>query len=130
VIRGAVSNWRVTACEEVELIDDAQLVLQVKRSGKRRYQPMRLRVTEFIRRWLQHVLPSGLHRVRHFGFVNARSRHSLEELRLLIAMALNRLHYLACTEQFVMPTPVKMKCPHCGGPLLNVGFVPLPDALD
>ena len=79
----------------MDSIDQAQLVLQVKRSGKRRYQGVPLSVTEFIRRWLQHVLPSGLHRVRHYGLANTRSKSSIEEIRLLIATALNRLHYLA-----------------------------------
>jgi hypothetical protein len=30
---------------------------------------MTLPVFEFIRRFLQHVLPSGLKKVRHFGFL-------------------------------------------------------------
>jgi hypothetical protein len=51
-------------------------------------------VTEFIRRWLFHVLPSGLHRIRHYGFLNARSKRPLEEIRWLIAVEQDRVHYL------------------------------------
>ena len=61
VMRGPVSDWRVTSCNEADSLDDARLVLQVKRSGTSRYRGLPLTVTEFIRRWLMHVLPAGLH---------------------------------------------------------------------
>ena len=35
---------------------------------------MPLAVTEFNRRWLLHVLPAGLHRVRYYGFLNGSSK--------------------------------------------------------
>jgi len=35
---------------------------------------MTLQVTEFIRRFLLHVLPKGLVRIRHFGFLANRCR--------------------------------------------------------
>jgi len=73
-------------------LSNAHLMLQVKRSGKKRYRGQPLSVVEFIRRWLQHVCQSGLNRVRHYGFLNAHSRRSTEELRLLIAVSLNEVH--------------------------------------
>jgi hypothetical protein len=48
---------------------------------------MPLRVAEFIRRWMQHVLPSGRQRVRHYGFLNGHSKRSLGEVRWLIAVS-------------------------------------------
>ena len=124
VLRGPVSNWRVTSCHAAESLDDAQLVLQVKRSGTNQYRGMRLRVTEFIRRWLLHVLPSGLHRVRHYGFLNSSSKRSLEEVRLLIAVATETLHYLLCHEQLVMASASKMVCPTCGDTMICLGYTP------
>jgi hypothetical protein len=42
------------------------------RDGKSRWKSMTLRTDEFIRRFLQHVLPQGFHRIRHYGlFANA-----------------------------------------------------------
>jgi len=73
VFRGPVSDWRVSGCNDSESLADATLVLQVKRSGERRYRPMPLRADEFIRRWLLHVLPSGFHRVRHYGFLHSHA---------------------------------------------------------
>jgi hypothetical protein len=35
--------------------------------GRDRYRSMRLATDEFIRRFLIHVLPKGLHRIRHYG---------------------------------------------------------------
>lgn len=93
-------------------------MLQVKRSGMHRYRGQPLAVVEFIRRWLQHVCPSGLHRVRHYGFLHAHSRRSVEELRLLIAVSLDEVHYLACSEIIVSPVPLAMVCQVCGGPML------------
>ncbi|CAD71828.1 IS91 family transposase [Rhodopirellula baltica] len=124
VMRGAVANRRVTQCDESTSLEEASLTLQVKRSGTRQYKPMQMRVEEFIRRWLQHVLPAGFHRVRHYGFANARSKRSLEEVRWLVAVSLERQYELACSQQIVMAEPVAMQCPNCGGPMINLGYTP------
>jgi len=36
-------------------------------NGRKRYTTMRLTTDEFIRRFLTHTLPSGFHRIRHYG---------------------------------------------------------------
>ena len=124
VTRGCVANWRVSQCNNAESLADATMTLQVKRSGSRQYKPMPLSVTEFIRRWLQHVMPSGMHRIRRYGLLHPASRMSIEELRLLIAVALGQLHYLLCSEQIVMPEQTKMSCEACGGAMVSLGYFP------
>ena len=124
VSRGCVANWRVRQCNGAERLADARLVLQVKRSGSKQYKPMPLSVTEFIRRWLQHVVPSGFHRVRHYGFLSSHSRRSHEELELLIAAALGVLCYLFATPQIVCAEPMKMRCEYCGGCMISLGYFP------
>jgi hypothetical protein len=48
---------------------------------------MTLEAVEFIRRFLLHVLPSGLVRIRQFGFLANRVRqHKLEQCRELLAL--------------------------------------------
>jgi len=37
---------------------------------------MTLAASEFIRRFLLHVLPAGFHRIRYYGFLGARHRHA------------------------------------------------------
>src|SRR4051794_6821179 len=47
---------------------------------------MTLRATEFIRRFLLHVLPAGFVRIRHYGFLaNRVCREKLELCRDLLA---------------------------------------------
>ena len=124
VLRGAVANWRVTPCDAADSIEDARLSLQVKRSGTKKYRPVSLSVIEFIRRWLLHVLPAGLHRVRHYGFLHSSSRHSLAELKWLVAVAIMNLYYLTCSEELVMANSPKLRCPRCGGQMISLGFAP------
>jgi hypothetical protein len=38
-------------------------------TGKTRYKAMTLAADEFMRRFLSHVLPSGFHRIRHYGLL-------------------------------------------------------------
>lgn len=35
---------------------------------------MRLNTSEFIRRFLNHVLPDGFHRIRHYGLLASAAR--------------------------------------------------------
>jgi hypothetical protein len=44
---------------------------------------MALHPHEFIRRWLLHVLPKGLARVRHYGYLAAAGKHRLRVRALL-----------------------------------------------
>ncbi len=50
-----------------------------------RQRIMQLSHDEFIRRFLLHVLPSGFHRIRHYGLVaNAGRKRNLKQARLLL----------------------------------------------
>ncbi len=126
VFHGPVADWRVTACDWHPSLDEATLTLQVRRSGTRHYRPMRLTVTEFIRRWLQHVLPAGLQRVRYYGFLHPHSKYSLPLVRWLIAMATDRLYELACSVVEVKPPSSRLVCPTCGGWMVCLGYTPPP----
>ena len=42
---------------------------------------MTLEASEFIRRFLQHVLPRGFHKVRYYGFLSPRNRSLLAQIR-------------------------------------------------
>ena len=46
---------------------------------------MRLAGEEFVRRWLLHVLPQGLMRIRHYGFLaNCHRRRKLAQIRVCL----------------------------------------------
>jgi Putative transposase/Transposase zinc-binding domain len=64
--RVAISNGRLIAA------DAKTVTFKVKDyriNGPRRYKTMTLDTHEFIRRFLIHVLPSGFHRIRHYGLL-------------------------------------------------------------
>jgi hypothetical protein len=67
---------------------------------------------EFLRRFLIHVLPKGLVRIRHFGpFANRKRSASLLRCRFLLNAA-------ASPPQ---PAPTaQIKCPLCSEPMLIV----------
>jgi hypothetical protein len=61
---------------------------------------------EFLRRFLLHVLPSSLVRIRHFGlFANRRRNRALERCRRLLSMA-------PCVDP---PKPPSLRRPVCSG---------------
>ena len=48
---------------------------------------MTLATGEFLRRFLLHVLPTGLHRIRHYGLIaNHRRADNLRRARTLLAV--------------------------------------------
>ena len=56
--------------------------------GSDRYKTMTLPAAEFIRRFLMHVLPKGLHRIRHYGlFANGNRAAHIARARELLAMS-------------------------------------------
>ncbi|QDV27569.1 IS91 family transposase [Aureliella helgolandensis] len=124
VARGPVSDWRVSWCNDAESLENARLTLQVKKSGSDRYRGMPLTVTEFIRRWLMHVLPAGMHRIRSYGLLHSSNKRSLEEVRLLIAVALGTVHYLLSQVLIVQAESPKLVCPQCGGSMTSLGYFP------
>jgi hypothetical protein len=78
---------------------------------------------EFLRRFLQHVLPRGFVRIRHYGPLANRCREEkLARCRLLLPVAVLR------GKAAVVPAgPAVAPCPGCGvGPLVVVQVLPRP----
>ena len=54
--------------------------------GRTRHKTMTLTADEFMRRFLLHGLPTGFHRIRHYGLLaNAGRRENLARVRALLA---------------------------------------------
>jgi hypothetical protein len=72
-----------------------------------------LAAAEFIRRFLLHVLPSGFHRIRHYGLFAAtvRTRNIERARQLLAAPEVSPAEADTDTET---PFPAR-RCPCCGG---------------
>ena len=81
---------------------------------------MTLGADEFMRRFLLHVLPGRLHRIRHYGLLaNAGRREHLARARQLLHVvpAADELQPAEPTVTNVQPTFV---CPHCGAAMIIV----------
>jgi len=108
VFKVAISDHRIIKVEA------RRVFFKYKKTGSNRMRSMALDVMEFLRRFLQHVLPTGLMKVRYYGFLNPVASVSLPEIRTLIASA--------CGCEIEMPQPKResaaiITCPHCGGKL-------------
>jgi hypothetical protein len=120
VFRVAISNRRIVSS------DDQQVVFLHRKSGSRHWRRMTLDALEFIRRFLQHVLPSGFMRVRHYGFLRPNGKPSPEEIGKLIEEYYSGLvERLPAAETTPVQPPV-VTCPRCGEPmrLLRVTVAP------
>lgn len=115
--RVAISNRRLIRT------DRAGVTFRVKdyrRDGPARYTTMTLGPHEFIRRLLLHVLPKGLHRIRHYGlFASGAKAENLVRMRNLLGVPAAAD---SCSEVSVedpasqSPDDVaQYPCPNCGG---------------
>ncbi len=86
--------------------------------GKTRYKTMTLSTDEFIRRFLLHVLPSGFHRIRHYGLLANAGRHdNLTRIRELLHVAPEEAKVTESSTESVQPVFV---CPDCGATMIVV----------
>ena len=77
--RIAISNSRILSLTEDTVTFSAR--------GKKPGDPKRLVTlehTEFIRRYLMHVLPTGFQKIRYYGFLNNRMKH--QNLRVIFKL--------------------------------------------
>ena len=125
VYRVAISNRRILKCEPGP--DGLGRVwFSYRPSGSQKYRVMPLTAEQFIHRFLQHVLPRGFQKVRHFGFAHPRHRIDREWLKMLVTVTLNWVYVLFVTAKR-LPIPHRPACPDCGEPLSYVGLIPKHD---
>jgi Putative transposase/Transposase zinc-binding domain len=117
VFRVAIGDRRIVSC------DDGKVTFTYRRVGSNRPRKMTLDALEFIRRFLQHVLPAGFQKVRHYGFLSPNSGTSIEAVRWLITLhngGVFTLLAMLTAPPAEYPAP---RCPACGGPMSLLGFV-------
>jgi len=120
VFRVAISNNRIIS------IENRTVSFRYRKSGSHRWRTLALEVLEFIRRFLQHVLPTGFMKVRYYGFMNTSCTVTMEQISSLIQLAYG--FALALPESELEPL-VPMVCPKCGG-TLKLLFVSFPYLYD
>jgi hypothetical protein len=109
--RVAISNSRLIAANEAGVTFKYK---DYRIKGPGRYKTMTLATHEFIRRFLMHVLPTGFHRIRHYGlFANGSRAKTMARARELLASAAPVSEDTPCN-------PQPDKCPCCGGRMLII----------
>ena len=107
VHRTALSDKAIVGCS------DQSVTFNYRDSRDHQRKTMTLPAHEFLRRFLQHVPPKGMHRVRAFGLLHPSQRHTLRQLQLLLAPRQMPTHKPR------RPRP-KPRCPYCHGETLQL----------
>ena len=104
----AISERRILS------VDAHHVRFRYQKPQRHRVRTMTLPIMEFMRRFLQHVLPRGFMKVRYYGFLSPSSSVPLEDVKARIELA----------HGFAVPTPettlevaATLRCHHCGGVL-------------
>jgi Zn finger protein HypA/HybF involved in hydrogenase expression len=117
--RVAISNSRLIA------LDEAGVTFKWKDyriKGCDRLRAITLDAAEFIRRFLLHVLPSGFHRIRHYGlFAGTVRARNIERARQLLAAAQGLAPKRDAEADSETETPSSARrCPCCGGRMIII----------
>jgi len=119
--RIAISNSRLIR------FDAERVTFKVKDyrlKGAGRHTTMTLATSEFIRRFLIHVLPKGQHRIRHYGFYgNGNRAANIARIRKLLGTeppARKDARDTGGREDDQSPRILALPCPCCGGRLMII----------
>jgi hypothetical protein len=109
--------YRTAFSAERILADDGQTIIFTYKDRKDRSpRTVGLPAERFLHRFLQHVLPRGLQRVRHFGFLSAAAKTQWQRVLAL-------LDWLPPPRTPAPPSPVPL-CPRCHKPMALIGRLP------
>jgi hypothetical protein len=110
--RVAISNSRLIACHRNSVTFRWK---DYRAEGHHRFKTMTLDTSEFIRRFLIHVLPGGFHRIRHYGLFASGSRAENT------ARARQLLNAPTPQDKAGDPDPTRAhQCPCCGGRMIII----------
>ena len=108
VFRVAISNSRIVG------LKDRTVTFTYRKVGSARPRTTPLDVMEFLRRFLQHVLPDGFMKVRHFGLLHASCAIPPATIRLMMVQGHPSDDQ---PTQRKPPKPRAARCPTCGTPM-------------
>ena len=115
VFRIAITNTRIVA------LGERTVTIRYRQRKSSRWRTCRLQGHEFLRRFLQHVLPKGFHKIRYSGLWHPSRRDSAAQARLLLELT----HTTPPAAEAAASTDRKVRdqgtansaqprvCPHC-----------------
>ncbi len=80
VFRVAITNTRIVG------LDDRAVTIRHKERASNQWLTTRMPGHEFMRRFLQHILPKGLHKVRYFGLWHPSRRKQAARVRQFLLL--------------------------------------------
>jgi hypothetical protein len=116
--RVAISNSRLIS------FDHAGVTFKWKdyrAKGRERAKIMTLAADEFIRRFLVHVLPTGFHRIRHYGlFASGKHAENIARVRELLRAPIQQNQADADARDGTELPTLSHPCPCCGGRMIII----------
>ncbi len=106
LFRVAITNNRIIKFK------DGKVIFRYTDSKTGKTKIVKLEALEFIRRFLQHVLPHNFMKVRYYGFLSAASKKKRTNLKKMLFA-----DSMAEDNNPKQQLPVKLLCPVCGSPL-------------
>ena len=108
VFKVAIGEHRILA------VDAHHVRFRYQKPHSNRVRTMTLPIMEFMRRFLQHVLPRGFMKVRYYGFLSPSASMPLEDVKARIEMASG---FALVAPETPSEPPAALRCRHCGGAL-------------
>jgi len=102
-------------------LENDQLTFSYKESASDQLKHCTLKAQEFIRRFLQHVLPPRFIKVRYYGLLSPAQRHLLLKARHLLSTSTSKLK--SPVVKPIQPLAL-LTCPQCRAPLTLLGPLP------
>ena len=119
VHRIGITNSRIVS------IEDGKVTFRYQECGQTQWKTLTLAASEFIRRFLQHVLPTGVHKVRYYGLWAPSNRRLLRQVQMLLAMDEPGPDSQEPAAPPLKPSSSSLEgtpCPHCAkGKLVYIG---------
>jgi hypothetical protein len=117
IFRVAISNKRIVKMTDTHV----SFCYQSTKTGKTK--TCTLTAEEFIRRFLQHVLPKGFVKVRYYGFFSPSLRARLAQVRAQLVSQQPDIHTTDSQSQ-LSEQPDQLLCPVCGHIMQKLKCIP------
>jgi ribosomal protein L37AE/L43A len=113
VFRVAISNNRILK------LKDGRVTFKYKDSASDKTRFCTVTAEEFLRRFLQHVLPERFVKVRYYGLLSPGNRHLLKQVRE--ALGARSSGSVARSEVRATNQRETLRCPSCGNEMKLIG---------
>ena len=114
VYRVAISNNRIVKYEKGEVM------FKYKPSGNNKFKYQTVTAIEFMRRFLQHVLPNGFQKIRYYGFLSSAGKNIFEKIQDYFDIK---------TNEIILPKKSEFQkrerdiCPHCKSKMKHLALI-------